>query len=151
MTVSLSVFLSLAAFLPNCSWRLPAKSASASRVSKMKGLESTEETPEGLDFCPGAHTHTWDRAVLALHMGLCPAALECECVYSPVCSEVLQYMNSDPLRAPCSLSHWLKLSFLYNNHISQGTGGDAFLSSRMFCKDCQLESVSWIINQDLFS
>ncbi|EPQ09191.1 hypothetical protein D623_10028881 [Myotis brandtii] len=75
MTVSLSVVLSLAVLLPNCScWLLPAKSASASRVSKMKGLESTEDNPEGLDFCPGAHT--WDRAVLPLHMELCPAALE---------------------------------------------------------------------------
>lgn len=133
-TFSLSVFLSLA-LPPSCSrWQFPATSVSASRVSRMKGLESTEENTGG-PWC----THRGQGRAAAAQSGALPAGRRR--VYTPCVSEALQHRSPGLQRAPCSYSHWLKLRFLHNNHTRDGT----FLSSRMFCKDCQMESVSWII------
>lgn len=95
------------------------------------------------DWISGAYTCV--RAVLPLHTELYPAFWECECVYAPVCFGGAQAKSTDPQRAPWSCSPQEKLSFLHNNRISQGTRDGTFHSNRMFCKDCQMESVSWKI------
>ena len=137
----LIVFLSLAILPPSrASWKFPAQSALASRVSKMKGLGRTEEIPEGLDFCPGAYNMGQGSAT-AIHRAV-PCCLRvgvhlCTCVFQR-CSRTW----APTLRELPAAAVLVKSCFLHNNHIRQCTRDGTFHSSGMLCKDCQMEAVS---------